>query len=185
ARSQHDGARLARALCHGRRVAPDRPLVPRSLEWPPWSSRRPSCRSSSRPSSCGCCWRSSPALRSFGTSSARRANFAALVLWLLLAKFARLALDVPNERSLHERPVPRVGGVAIVLGVAAAVLAGLAPSGLALGLALALAALSFLDDLRPLPTMVRLAAHLAASGALAWYVLAPMDPLELALIALA
>jgi UDP-N-acetylmuramyl pentapeptide phosphotransferase/UDP-N-acetylglucosamine-1-phosphate transferase len=110
---------------------------------------------------------------------------AAVVLWLLLTKFARLALDVPNARSLHERPVPRVGGVAIVLGVAATVLAGFAPFGLALGLALALGALSFLDDLRHLPTLVRLVAHLAASGALAWYVLAPMDPLELALIALA
>jgi len=110
---------------------------------------------------------------------------AVVVLWLLLTKFDRIALDVPNARSLHERPVPRVGGVAIALGVAAAVLAGLAPFGLALGLALALGALSFLDDLHRLPTGVRFAAHLAASGALAWYVLTPMDPVELALVVLA
>jgi UDP-N-acetylmuramyl pentapeptide phosphotransferase/UDP-N-acetylglucosamine-1-phosphate transferase len=108
-----------------------------------------------------------------------------IALRVLLSRFAGVALDRPNERSLHERPVPRVGGVAVVLGVAATVLAGFAPFGLALGLALALGALSFLDDLRHLPTLVRLVAHLAASGALAWYVLAPMDLLELALIALA
>lgn len=114
------------------------------------------------------------------------AVICAVALWLLLRYAAtRLPLDVPNTRSLHDQPVPRVGGVAIAIGVAAAVLAGLAPFGLALGLALALGALSFLDDLRPLPTIVRFAAHLAASGVLAWYVLAPMDPLDLALIALA
>lgn len=109
----------------------------------------------------------------------------AIALALLLARFRhRLPLDRPNERSLHETPVPRVGGAAIAAGVAAALAAGLAPFGLALGLAAALAVLSFADDHRPLPTVVRLAAHLAASGVLAWYILSPMHPLELALIGL-
>jgi UDP-N-acetylmuramyl pentapeptide phosphotransferase/UDP-N-acetylglucosamine-1-phosphate transferase len=81
--------------------------------------------------------------------------------------------------------VPRVGGVAIAAGVAAVVLAGLAPYHLALGIALGLAVLSFLDDLHRLPTGLRLTAHLAACGALAWYVLSPMHPLELALVTLA
>jgi len=35
-------------------------------------------------------------------------SFAAVQL--LLVRFARFALDQPNERSLHERPVPRTGG---------------------------------------------------------------------------
>jgi UDP-N-acetylmuramyl pentapeptide phosphotransferase/UDP-N-acetylglucosamine-1-phosphate transferase len=109
----------------------------------------------------------------------------AAALWLLLRFAARLPLDVPNARSLHERPVPRVGGVALALGVAAAVLADFAPFGLALALALVLAVVSFLDDLHRLPTGVRLAAHLAAAAAFTWYVLSPMHPLELALIVLA
>ena len=108
------------------------------------------------------------------------------LLWLLL-RFAarRLPLDVPNARSLHARPVPRVGGVAMLAGVAATVAAGLAPFGLALALAAALAALSFVDDLRPLPTLARLAGHFAAAAALAWTVLSPMQPGELAFIVLA
>jgi UDP-N-acetylmuramyl pentapeptide phosphotransferase/UDP-N-acetylglucosamine-1-phosphate transferase len=109
----------------------------------------------------------------------------AAALWLLLRFAPRLPLDVPNARSLHERPVPRVGGVALALGITAAVLAGFAPFSLALALALVLAVVSFLDDLHPLPTGVRLAAHLAAAAALAWYILSPMHPLELALIVLA
>jgi len=109
----------------------------------------------------------------------------AAALWLLLRFAARLPLDVPNARSLHERPVPRVGGVALAIGVAAAVLADFAPFGLALALALVLAVVSFLDDLHRLPTGVRLAAHLAAAAAFTWYVLTPMLVLELALIVLA
>src|SRR3989442_12409795 len=35
-----------------------------------------------------------------------------VVLRLLLSRFRTLVLDKPNERSLHERPVPRTGGVA-------------------------------------------------------------------------
>jgi UDP-N-acetylmuramyl pentapeptide phosphotransferase/UDP-N-acetylglucosamine-1-phosphate transferase len=119
-------------------------------------------------------------------TAAAAAAVCSAVLWLLL-RFAtrRLPLDVPNARSLHANPVPRIGGVAILAGVAVAVLAGFAPFGLALALAAALALLSFVDDLRSLPTLARLAGHLGAAAALAWYVLTPMQPLELALIVLA
>jgi UDP-N-acetylmuramyl pentapeptide phosphotransferase/UDP-N-acetylglucosamine-1-phosphate transferase len=113
------------------------------------------------------------------------AVICAVVLWLLLRyAAARLPLDVPNTRSLHDQPVPRVGGIAIAFGLGAVVLAGLAPFGLALALAFALGALSFLDDLHRLPTMVRLAAHLAAAGAYCWYVLSPMRSLDMVVIVL-
>ena len=102
---------------------------------------------------------------------------------LLVARFGRLALDHPNERSLHERPVPRTGGIAILLGVAAAA-AFDAALWLPLVFALGLAAVSFIDDLRGIPTMFRLTLHLLAAGAFCWYVLAPIHPLELALITL-
>lgn len=98
----------------------------------------------------------------------------ALVAWLAVAALrrstaaARLA-DRPNERSLHARPTPRVGGLGIVVALAAAgiwlPLGGLALVFLA---AFALALLSFADDLRSLPVLVRLAAHgLAAAVATA------------------
>ena len=45
---------------------------------------------------------------------------AFLVLKLLLSRFARVALDQPNQRSLHEQPVPRTGGIAVLLGAAVA-----------------------------------------------------------------
>jgi UDP-N-acetylmuramyl pentapeptide phosphotransferase/UDP-N-acetylglucosamine-1-phosphate transferase len=94
---------------------------------------------------------------------------ALLCLWALLSERARrFALDHPNERSLHERPVPRTGGLAIVAGVAAAsALAGSVPW-TALVFAAGLAAVSFADDLLGLARAVRLAAHLiAAAGVLA------------------
>ncbi|MFX1802676.1 glycosyltransferase family 4 protein [Paraburkholderia sp. A1RO-5] len=71
----------------------------------------------------------------------------------------RLATDIPNERSLHERPTPRVGGWGIIPVSVLAILL-LAPSLwlIALGAAF-LAAVSQIDDRRGLPARVRFAAH--------------------------
>jgi len=110
-------------------------------------------------------------------------TFAALRL--LLAQFARIALDQPNERSLHERPVPRTGGIALLAGAAASLAFGATALWLPLALAAALAVLSFADDLRGLPTALRLASHLAAAGIIVWYLMSPMQPLALVILALA
>ncbi|MCU0837109.1 MAG: undecaprenyl/decaprenyl-phosphate alpha-N-acetylglucosaminyl 1-phosphate transferase [Rhodospirillales bacterium] len=50
--------------------------------------------------------------------------FVAMALIPPLARFAgRLRLeDIPDARKLHARPIPRVGGIAIIIGVATAVL---------------------------------------------------------------
>src|SRR5919204_5295413 len=109
-------------------------------------------------------------------------TFAALKL--LLARFARLALDQPNERSLHERPVPRTGGIALLAGAAISFAFGAVALWLPLGLAVVLALLSFADDLQSLPTAARLAAHLAVAALAVWYLLSPMHPAELALLVL-
>lgn len=88
----------------------------------------------------------------------------ALTAWML-TRGRSVALDVPNERSLHDRPVPRIGGIAIVAGIAAAAAwLRFFPAWLAIALALAL--VSFFDDLRSLPALVRLSAHFAAAAAL-------------------
>ncbi len=104
---------------------------------------------------------------------------AFVVLRFLLSRFGRFALDEPNARSLHEQPVPRTGGIAVLLGAAGALAFGAAELWLPLALALGLALLSFVDDLRGVPTAARLAAHLAACGLLAWILLWPMDAWQL------
>lgn len=87
----------------------------------------------------------------------------ALIAWLLRSGRANLALDQPNERSLHAQPVPRVGGLGIATGsVVALAVAGLPLVAL---LAAALAWVSFTDDRRGLPIGLRFAAHAGASGA--------------------
>ncbi|HEX6828590.1 MAG TPA: glycosyltransferase family 4 protein [Burkholderiales bacterium] len=96
------------------------------------------------------------------------------VSWLIRGRMRGVAMDTPNERSLHERPIPRTGGLAIMAGaVAGCVLVPSLPW-VALGLALALAALSFADDLRSLPIGVRLACQLGAAGAFTALNLAPL-----------
>jgi UDP-N-acetylmuramyl pentapeptide phosphotransferase/UDP-N-acetylglucosamine-1-phosphate transferase len=107
------------------------------------------------------------------------------VLRVLVAKFGRMALDQPNERSLHEQPVPRTGGVALLIGAAVSLPFGAAALWLPIALAAGLAVLSFVDDVRGLHTGMRLVAHLAAAALLVWYLLSPMQPLELVLLGLA
>lgn len=101
---------------------------------------------------------------------------------LLLSRFGRVALDEPNFRSMHERPVPRTGGLAVIAGAATSLAFGIWELWLPVSVALALAAVSFLDDLRGMPTAVRLLAHASAAGVLVWYVLSPMHLLTLALL---
>jgi UDP-N-acetylmuramyl pentapeptide phosphotransferase/UDP-N-acetylglucosamine-1-phosphate transferase len=89
-----------------------------------------------------------------------------LTLAWLLKRSGRLPMDHPNERSLHATPTPRIGGLGIMAGVAAASVwlasASLAPVMLA---AFALAALSVLDDVRGLPVVLRFLAHFIAAAA--------------------
>jgi len=84
-----------------------------------------------------------------------------LILFALLKSgVARhLAMDEPNQRSLHTVPVPRVGGIAIV--IAALTAWSLQPEA-KLPLALLIAALAFIssvDDRKDLPVVLRLAVH--------------------------
>jgi UDP-N-acetylmuramyl pentapeptide phosphotransferase/UDP-N-acetylglucosamine-1-phosphate transferase len=91
---------------------------------------------------------------------------ACLVAWIRRWATDRL-LDVPNERSSHSSPTPRGGGLAIV-AVFAVGLAWVAgdevPAVLWCGGA-ALAAISFVDDWRPMPAQWRLGVHAAVAVA--------------------
>jgi len=108
-----------------------------------------------------------------------------LVIRLLLARFSWFALDRPNERSLHERPVPRTGGIAMLVGASIAFIFGAAPLWLPGLCALALGLLSFVDDLKHMPTAIRFAAHLAAAAVAVWYLLSPMQVVLLLVLTLA
>jgi UDP-N-acetylmuramyl pentapeptide phosphotransferase/UDP-N-acetylglucosamine-1-phosphate transferase len=78
----------------------------------------------------------------------------------------RLATDIPNARSLHTLPTPRVGGWGIVPVCVAALLWLAPPMWLIAAAAAGLALISQIDDRRGLPARVRFTAHFVAVAAL-------------------
>lgn len=98
---------------------------------------------------------------------------------VLLEAFFRIDVlariqDIPNERSLHERPVPRIGGLALMAGALAAF--AIQPSQIVRTLlvpTLFLIAVSVIDDIRGLSAGWRLFAHIAAATLFAVKVFLP------------
>ena len=77
----------------------------------------------------------------------------------------RIAVDEPNHRSLHDRPVPRIGGVAIIFALLITWFLMWPRSDLLVPLlALLLGVVSYLDDRIGLPVMLRFGAHLVAAA---------------------
>ncbi|MBU9662042.1 glycosyltransferase family 4 protein [Burkholderia multivorans] len=88
---------------------------------------------------------------------------AAILRTLLSSGLAwRLAIDVPNDRSLHARPIPRVGGWGIVPVCVVAMLLFAPSLWLIAAGTLGLAVVSQVDDRRGLSARARFSAHLAA-----------------------
>jgi UDP-N-acetylmuramyl pentapeptide phosphotransferase/UDP-N-acetylglucosamine-1-phosphate transferase len=107
----------------------------------------------------------------------------AIIAFLLRTRLAwRIATDVPNSRSLHAAPVPRVGGWGLV---PAALIAGsvfAAPDRLVIGLAAVLFIVSYADDRLGLPILLRLSAHAAAAAL--WLSVGPLElPIAVAILA--
>jgi UDP-N-acetylmuramyl pentapeptide phosphotransferase/UDP-N-acetylglucosamine-1-phosphate transferase len=99
------------------------------------------------------------------------AAVTALVIVWMLRPGERLPLDIPNQRSLHTRPTPRSGGIAMMAGIFTGL--ALLPGPIALVLSAGLlVAVSHLDDLYGLPVSVRLVVQLAACFAFAYSALA-------------
>ena len=98
------------------------------------------------------------------------ALLAGALLELMLRSRIGVPLDRPNERSLHSRPIPRSGGVAIMAGTLAAFVLLPAPMVLAAPV-LALACVSLADDWCGLPIAVRFFAHAVAAAAFVWLAL--------------
>lgn len=90
-----------------------------------------------------------------------------LTIIILISKFGKEIQDIPNERSLHETPIPRIGGVAMMAGI----LTGwaLMLTSLMWWLVLPLIGLfvvSLLDDMHSLSVKKRLWAQLMAAAVL-------------------
>jgi UDP-GlcNAc:undecaprenyl-phosphate GlcNAc-1-phosphate transferase len=84
---------------------------------------------------------------------------------LLASKVSKEIQDVPNERSLHDAPIPRIGGVGIMAGLLTAwALMLFSLAWWVLLPLLGLFAVSLLDDMRGLPVRMRLFAHLVAAA---------------------
>lgn len=86
---------------------------------------------------------------------------------ILSSRFRNRVQDIPNKRSLHSSPTPRIGGIGLMAGV----LSGwaLVFSALAWWLLLPLIGLfivSLLDDMNSLPVRQRFAAHFVAAAIL-------------------
>ena len=102
------------------------------------------------------------------------AVLAAALTWLLLhSRLRRSFLDVPNERSLHQTPKPRIGGLGICVALAVS-LALLPAAGfeypflfvnVAAG-ALIVMLISFVDDLVTVGAGIRILFHFAAAATL-------------------
>lgn len=86
----------------------------------------------------------------------------------LLLKYANAwVLDIPNERSLHTQPIPRFGGVVMIaVGLGVVSLHRTVVPGWAGAVALSL--LSFLDDRKSLPIILRLSIHVLTAVLTLW-----------------
>ena len=87
-----------------------------------------------------------------------------LTIVLLRSKTANKIIDIPNDRSLHSAPVPRIGGVALIVGVLSgwSIMFGSLMWWMLLPL-IALFAVSIIDDVRNLSVRWRLLVHLGAA----------------------
>lgn len=102
------------------------------------------------------------------------AGFAvAAVVTLVTTPFtARLAvrlgaIDLPRDRDLHESPVPRLGGLAILAGILVAAIIFVPLDGETRGIlggALVAVAVGSIDDLYDLPPAAKLAGQIAAAA---------------------
>lgn len=92
---------------------------------------------------------------------------AAAITWgslrVLTSGRVRVPLDQPTDRSLHVVPVPRVGGVAVMLGALPCIGLTGGTFGVFALCALALALVSLAEDVRGVSIWLRLASHLAVA----------------------
>jgi len=118
------------------------------------------------------------------------ALLAAIVCMLALHLLLRsgwawkLAVDLPNARSLHVQPVPRVGGIGLLAGALPLIWLMAPELQVTAAAMLLIAAISFLDDRIGLPVAVRLLAHAGTVSLMLWHLDLPVSAWIIAGIAL-
>jgi UDP-N-acetylmuramyl pentapeptide phosphotransferase/UDP-N-acetylglucosamine-1-phosphate transferase len=96
------------------------------------------------------------------------ALISACITWQSMPLLQRYALARPNARSSHKIPTPQGAGIAVIaatLLVAASFAYGAIPLAL-IGSAILIAMVGLVDDIRPLPVLVRLVLQAAAVAAI-------------------
>src|SRR3954471_14507438 len=96
---------------------------------------------------------------------------AAAIAWLLVPYAERLAfrlgaIDMPKERGLHDKPMPRLSGLAIFAGIEVAGWIWLPSDGESRSIligAAAIAAVGVIDDVRGLPALPKLLGQVGAA----------------------
>lgn len=91
----------------------------------------------------------------------------------------RALVDIPNERSLHAEPVPRIGGVALCVACWVSAAAALAFTGereisIWVLLAIPVFVVGLVDDIRPVSAGVRFGLQIGVAIAFVWFV--PLPP---------
>jgi len=91
---------------------------------------------------------------------------AAGILWVLLRTRTawRIAMDRPNERSLHRLPIPRAGGWGLIPAAVICAVAFGAGDNLLIGLTAVLFFVSYADDRVSLPILVRMPIQAAVAA---------------------
>jgi len=82
------------------------------------------------------------------------------------------ALDAPDDRKVHTRPIPRMGGLAIYAAFVLAVLASMHVSREIMGLLVGgtvILIVGIIDDLKPLPARVKLLGQIVAAAVLVMF----------------
>ncbi len=112
---------------------------------------------------------------------------AALSASLLLAllRFPGLLIDRPNQRSLHSQPVPRTGGIAIVLGSFVPAVFLLPEYIVLYACALLIACVSLIDDWRKLHPLPRFGIQALLAMVFAWHGLGSLSLTEIIFLTLA
>ncbi|NTV29087.1 MAG: undecaprenyl/decaprenyl-phosphate alpha-N-acetylglucosaminyl 1-phosphate transferase [Candidatus Omnitrophica bacterium] len=101
------------------------------------------------------------------------AIFAVAILTplMIFIAFRFNILDIPNERKMHTSPVPRLGGLGILLGFWLVALLNLPWTreftAVLIGGTI-IAVMGIVDDIRPLSSRIRLVGQLLASGIVMW-----------------
>lgn len=92
-----------------------------------------------------------------------------VTFFLIFSKAGKTVIDIPSDRSLHEQPTPRIGGVGLMAGILSGWAIMIRSTSLwIIAPLLILFIVSLIDDIKHLPVAKRLIAHAIAALLFIW-----------------